>query len=355
MAEWLAQPQIAILVTGGLVGTAAALLGPFLILRRTAMLADAISHAIILGILLVWLTTGQISGPIQIAGAGIAGVVCVWLIEVISNTGRVKEDAAIGLVFPAMFAGGVLLLNLYARNVHIDVHTVLLGEIGFVWLDKVTVAGIEMPKAVLWMSVMTLINAAFVIAFWKELKLATFDPMLAAAFGLMPRLMFYVVLLLTSATAVAAFDAVGAVLFVAFVVVPPAAAYLLTDRLAAMMIIGIAISVFSSISGYWLADRWDVSISGMMALMTGVCLAIAVLAGPRYGLATQLLRRRDTRLMNDVRALMVHLHSHEETAERAEENIADALVTHLNWPEARARTVLARAIGRGFLERHGAA
>ncbi|MBY8977010.1 metal ABC transporter permease [Rhodobacteraceae bacterium NNCM2] len=353
MTEWLQDPEVAILLTGCLVGTAAALLGPFLILRRNSMLADAISHAIVFGIMAVWLMTGLISGPLLIVGAGVAGVLCVWLIEVVTNTGKVKEDAAIGLVFPAMFAGGVLLLNLFARDVHIDVHTVLLGEIGFVWLDTVQVAGVDVPNAVLWMSGMAAINALFVGLFWKELKLATFDPVLAAAFGMMPRLLFYGLLLLTSATAVAAFDAVGAILFVAFVIVPPATAYLLTDRLIEMVLIGIVVSLVSVISGYYLAVGWDVSISGMMALMTGACLALAVTFGPRYGLVTRLRRRRDARLANDVRALMVHLHSHEATEERVEENVAEALVTHLNWPEIRAKSVMARAIDRGFLVRSG--
>ncbi|MEM7236880.1 MAG: metal ABC transporter permease [Pseudomonadota bacterium] len=353
MAEWLLDPEVAIVLTGCLVGTAAALLGPFLILRQNAMLTDAISHAIVFGIMLVWLLTGLISGPLQIIGAGLAGVLCVWLIETVTQTGRLKQDAAIGLVFPAMFAAGVLMLNLFARDVHIDVHTVLLGEIGFVWLNTVEIAGIELPNAVLWMSAVLLINTAFVVAFWKELKLATFDPTLAAAFGFQPRLLFYGLLLLTSGTAVAAFDAVGAVLFIAFVIVPPATGYLLTDRLVWMVLIGIATALVSVVAGYGIAVMWDVSISGMMALMTGVCFGFAVLMGPRYGIVTRLLARQDQRLANDVRALMVHLHTHEGGSERGDENVADALVTHLDWPEARANAVLARALDNGYMVRAG--
>jgi manganese/zinc/iron transport system permease protein len=162
MLEWLQSPDGAILTTGVLVGVASALLGPFLILRQNAMLADAISHAIVFGIMLVWMLTGLVSGPLQIIGAGLSGVLCVWLIERVRETGLVREDAAIGLVFPALFALGVLMLNLFARDVHIDVHTVLLGEIGFVWLDTVTVAGVDLPNAVIWMSAMALVNALFV-------------------------------------------------------------------------------------------------------------------------------------------------------------------------------------------------
>ncbi|MEM7671393.1 MAG: metal ABC transporter permease [Pseudomonadota bacterium] len=355
MFELLSEPGIAIVLTGALVGAAAALLGPFLILRQNAMLADAIAHAILFGIMVVWLLTGLVSGPVQIVGAGLAGVLCVWLTEALTRTGRVKQDAAIGLVFPVLFAVGVLMLNLFARDVHIDAHTVLLGEIGFVWLDLVKVPGGELPKALLWMGVVFAVNLAFVAIFWKELKLSTFDPVLAEAFGFLPRVLFYALLFLTSTTAVAAFDAVGVILFIAFVIVPPSAAYLLTDRLGAMVGIGMTIAAASSAGGYALAVLWDVSIGGMMALGTGVCFVAALLFGPRYGMLARFMRRRSEALGNDLRALMVHLASHEGEAAQGEENLADALQTHLGWPKTRAQMVLERSLTGGYILRDGPA
>jgi len=138
---------------------------------------------------------------------------------------------------------------------------------------------------------MTTLNYGFIFVFYKELKLSTFDPALAKAFGFMPSVLFYALLMLTSATAVAAFDAVGAVLFIAFAIVPASVAYLLTDRLWMMFMIGALVSIFSSISGFYLAVHLNVSIGGMMAVMTGACLLLAFLAGPRYGLATQMIKR----------------------------------------------------------------
>lgn len=355
MFELFSEPDVAIVLTGALVGAAASLLGPFLILRQNAMLADAISHAILFGIMVVWLATGLVSGPVQIIGAGLAGVLCVWLTETLTRTGRVKQDAAIGLVFPVLFALGVLMLNLFARDVHIDAHTILLGEIGFVWLDLIAVPGGELPKALVWMGAVFAVNLIFIALFWKELKLATFDPVLAEAFGFMPRILFYALLFLTSATAVAAFDAVGVILFIAFVIVPPAAAYLLTDRLGAMVGIGITIAAASSVGGYTLAVQWDVSIGGTMALFTGLCFVAALVFGPRYGVLVRLLRRRSEAVGNDLRALMVHLASHEGEAAQGEENLAEALQTHLGWPETRAQTVLERSLSGGYILRHGEA
>lgn len=342
-----------IMVTGALVGIAATLVGTFLVLRGSSMLSDAISHSIIFGIVIVWLLTKQQSGPVQIVGAALTGVLTVFLTEMLARTRRVKNDAAIGLVFPVLFSIGVLLLNVYARDVHIDEHTVLLGEIGFIWLDTVVIGGHEVPRALLAMATMAGVNGLFVALFYKELKLATFDAMLARALGFAPALMFYALLLLTSATAVAAFDAVGVVLFIAFVIVPPSAAYLLTDRLWLMLVYGAAISVASSVLGYGLAVQWNVSIGGMMATMTGVFLLLAFLGGPRHGLLAQELRRHGQRLENENRTLVVHLHNHEGEANQDEENVADALQDHLGWDAPRARRVLRRSIDRGLAVRDG--
>ncbi len=273
--SWLAEPSVAIVLTGMLVGMSAALLGSFLVLRGNSMLADAISHSILFGIALTWLWTGQTSGPFQIAGAALSGVLAVYLIELLTRTQRLRDDAAIGLVFPALFSIGVVLINVYGRDVHLDEHTVLLGEIGFVWLDTLTIAGYPIPRSLVTMSVLLLIDAVFVLAFFKALKLATFDRDLASALGLAPGLLFYGHLTLLSGTAVAAFDAVGVVLFITFVVVPPAAAFLLTRALVPMILMAMAIAAASAPLGYALAIVWDVSISGMMALVNGGFLLLA--------------------------------------------------------------------------------
>lgn len=349
----LANSAFTIIATGTLVGAAATLVGVFLVLRKNSMLSDAISHSIVLGIVTVWLLTHQQSGPVQIVGAALTGVLTVFLTELLAGTRKVKNDAAIGLVFPVLFSIGVLLLNLYARDVHIDQHTVLLGEIGFVWLNTMSIAGYEVPQALVWMSAVTLVNAGFVILLFKELKLATFDPALAKALGFAPSALFYALLLLTSTTAVAAFDAVGAVLFIAFVIVPPAAAYLLTDRLSLMIVIGILISAASSVLGYHAAIALDVSIGGMMAVMTGLFLAAAFLFGPRYGILAQLWRRLDQRYVNESRALAVHLFNHEAQDEGSEENVITALHDHLRWDDRKVQQVVLRSQRLGFVLRDG--
>lgn len=340
-----------ILLTGILVGASGALLGSFLVLRGNAMLTDAISHSIVFGIIVVWLMTRQLSGPVQLIGAALTGVLTVVLSEALARSRLVKMDAAIGLVFPALFAAGVILISLYARDVHIHVETVLLGEIGFVWLHTVTLWDQRVPVAVVTLAAVLVINLAFVLALWKELKLASFDPGLAAALGFLPGLLHYAILTLTSVTAVAAFDAVGAILFIAFVIVPPATAYLLTRRLWLMVVLAVALSVAACVVGYVLARQWNVSIAGMMASMTGVWFALALLVAPGRGLLAQALRARDERRDHDCRALVAHLFTHQDTPAMAEENTLRALIDHLGWPEPRARAAVLRAHDRALIER----
>lgn len=342
-----------ILLTGILVGASGALLGSFLVLRGNAMLTDAISHSIVFGIIVVWLLTRQTAGPVQVLGAALTGVLTVVLSEALARSRLVRMDAAIGLVFPALFAAGVILISLHARNVHIHVETVLLGEIGFVWLNTVTLWGVRVPISVLTLGVVLAANLAFVLTFWKELKLATFDPGLAAALGFLPGALHYAVLTLTSVTAVAAFDAVGAILFVAFVIVPPATAFLLTRRLWLMVTLAVVLSVAACIAGYAVALRWNVSIAGMMASMTGVWFALALLFAPARGLIAQAMRWRSERLDHDCRVLVAHLYTHQGMPEMAEESTLRAIVGHLHWPEPRARAAILRAHDRGLIERQG--
>jgi manganese/zinc/iron transport system permease protein len=289
---WLADPAVSIVLIGALVGIAATLLGTFLVLRRESMLSDAISHSVLLGIVVAYLLGGALDSVWQLLGAGLAGLVTVVLTDALVRSRRVKRDAAIGLVFPALFAVAVLLINIYARDVHIDSDAVLLGEIAFAWLDVVPLFGFEVARALRTMLLLTLVNALFVALFYKELKLTTFDPALALALGFRPRLLGLGLWALLSLTAVGAFEAVGAILFVAFVIVPPSAAYLLSDRLGGMLAWGIAIATAASGAGFLFATRFDVSIGGAMASATGVALLLALLFGPRHGVLARARRRR---------------------------------------------------------------
>jgi manganese/zinc/iron transport system permease protein len=214
------------------VAVSCALPGVFLVLRRMALMSDAISHTVLLGIVLAFFVVKDLTSPLLIVGAAATGVLTVALVEALQRTGLVKEDAAIGLVFPALFSIAVILITRFAADVHLDTDAVLLGEIALAPFRRVEVAGHDLGPRALWVMLgILLLNAAFLAAFYKELKLSTFDPALAAALGFSPALLHYAFMGVVSVTAVGAFDSVGSILVVAFMIVPPASAYLLSDRL----------------------------------------------------------------------------------------------------------------------------
>jgi manganese/zinc/iron transport system permease protein len=342
-------------ICGVMTATAAAcaVLGSFLVLRRMALLTDAIGHVLLLGIVLAFLVTEDLKSPLLVVGAALTGLVTVALVEWVSKSRLVKEDAAIGLVFPALFAMGVILTTLYSRNIHLDVDRVLLGTPELAPLNRITLAasGDEYdlgPVSLAVMSAMFLVNAAFVAVLFKELKLSTFDAALAASLGFAPAVLHYALMGLVSLTAVTAFDAVGPVLVVAFFVVPPATSYLLTDRLSVMVVLGVGLAVAGALLGTVAAYRLGVTISGTVAVFMGFLFTVALVASPRHGLVTLLLHRiRQRRELFDT-MLAIHLLHHEGTPEEAEETSAGTLHRHMNWSEARAREVSRRLVVRGW-------
>lgn len=314
------------------VAAACAIPGVFLVLRRMALMSDAISHAILLGIVLAFFIVESLASPLLILGAALTGVLTVWLVELTHRTGLVREDAAIGLVFPALFSIGVILIARYAGNVHLDMDAVLLGELAFAPFRRLEVGGRDLGPQSLWvMGVILALNLVFVSLLYKELKLTTFDAALAASLGISPALLHYGFMTLVSITAVGAFDAVGSVLVIALMIAPPAAAYLLTDRLAVMLPLSAAIGAASAVSGFWLASWLDASIAGAMTAMAGLFFLATFLLAPDRGIIATRVRRVRQRWEFAQRMLVIHLANHEGGPDAAEENRLEHLHRHLRW------------------------
>jgi manganese/zinc/iron transport system permease protein len=335
-----------IIMTGVLVAVPCALLGTLLVLRQMSMLGDGISHAVLPGIVLAFFISESLGPVTSLIGAGVFGLLTAVFVEALKNTGKVKEDSSIGIVFTALFALGVFLISRFAGSVHLDLRHVLYGEIVFSPLNALIIGGVNLGPRSLWaMGIVTVLAAGFVLLLYKELKIATFDAGLAAAVGLSPILIHYLLMGAVSVTVVGAFDSVGAILVVAFLIAPPATAYLLTDQLWRMMALAIAVGVVCAVSGYYLAALMDVSVSGMMATMTGLLFLAALLASPSHGLVAAFLRRRRNRnsfsrqlLLSKIKTLGNHA---------TEED----LVRHLDWEDGRVSEILRGALRDGFVLR----
>lgn len=340
----LTSGQIEIQLVAVVVAVACALVGVFLLLRQMAMMSDAITHAILPGIVVAFFLVQDLSSPFLIVAAAATGVLTVSLVELLNRTRLVREDAAIGIVFPLLFSIGVILIARFASGVHLDLDVVLLGEIAFVPFNRTSVFGFELgPKALVVMSVILLINLLFITLFYKELKLATFDAGLAATLGFSPAIIHYGLMSLVSVTAVGAFDAVGAILVVALIVGPPMTSYLLTDRLWVMLVLSSGIGAVVAITGYWLARSLDSSIAGSMATMTGVIFIVTYLLAPNRGMVAVAMRRRRQRWDFAGTMLAIHLLNHEGLPSSEQENRMEHLQEHLNWEPDFAQRVVQHA------------
>ncbi len=327
-----------------------ALLGVFLVLRGLTMTADAMSHTVLLGIVLAFFIVHDLSSPLLVVAAAAIGVGTVWAIELIMKTKLVKSDASIGLVFPLLFALAVLLISKYARNAHLDVDIVLMGEVLFAPLRRIDVFGYSLPLSLVSLSVMFVANVCFVALFYKELKLGSFDPVFAAVAGFGSSLLYYALMTLVSFTAVVSFDTVGSVLVVAFFACPAAVGFLLTTRLSHMIAAALLSAIAMSVSSYYLALSLDVSMSGMASVIGGALVVIAALCGPR-GVVAFVLNRKRLRQELYQRSLLIHVGNHEFGSSASIELDTKLLCEHLGWSSRKVQRVVHALIAQGLLER----
>lgn len=346
--------QLEIQLVAIVVAAACALPGTFLALKQMAMMSDAISHAILPGIVIGFFLTQNLSSPILILGGGAAGLLTVILVEWIRKNSLVREDAAIGLVFSTLFAIGVILIAYFTRDIHIDTDAVLLGELAFTPFDRLILAGYDLgPQALYATGIVALFCTGFILLFYKELKLATFDRALCATLGFLPGLLHYVLMGFISVTAVTAFNAVGSILVVALMVGPPASAYLMTNRLGWMLSLSVLLGITAAITGYWMAHFLDASIAGCMAAMIGLQFAVLFCIAPEQGVLAAYRRKRHQKWQFAIQMLAIHLLQHENTPEAALECRVDHLQDHLAWDVSFAEGVVSRAESKNLLRSAG--
>ncbi|MCI0631933.1 MAG: metal ABC transporter permease [Phycisphaerales bacterium] len=309
MSGFLTQ-DFPVLMAGLLASLACALIGSFLVLRRMSLMGDAISHAVLPGIvgaflLHWWLDQRGIDANLSLiifGGAVVIGVLTAGLSELVHRLGRVEPGASMGVVFTVLFAIGVIMLQQTGGDqIHMDADCVLYGLMESVlWINPPTSLGAifsaasweYFPRQITMLLVVLAFDAAFVIVLFKELRITSFDPDLAAAQGVNPSLMHYLLMTFVAMTTVAAFEAVGSILVVAMLIVPGMVAHLLTDRLSVMLGLSAAVAVIASISGYTASAALNVNAAGMIGVALGVVLALAALFSPRHGVISRLRQRR---------------------------------------------------------------
>lgn len=338
------------------------LLGNFLVLRKQSLMGDAISHSVLPGLVIAFLVAAKINPYIMFAGAALAGVATVVLIEVVKKVGKVEPGAAMGVVFSIMFALGVLLIEqAAARNIDLDASCVLYGQPEtLVWFSAPSNLSElfawrtieEMPRQVSTLFVVTLLVVLFVSVFFKELRIAAFDPALATSLGFNATLLHYVLMIAVAVATVASFESVGSILVIAMLVCPAASARLVSDRLLPQILWSAAFAIASGVAGYFAAiavpaifDRDAVSIAGSMTVVAGLLFALTAVASPTQGVLARSIRQRRLARLVALEDLLATIYR------RDERGVGAAPATHaeLSFRSHRLRSVLGLARKRSLV------
>ena len=276
------------IVVGALCATCCALVCSFLVLRRMSLLGDALSHSVLAGMAGVYLVTGGVDPAAMFVGALIAGVMTALLTQFVHKAANIPEDSSIGIVFTSLFAFGVVVVS-QARHVHLDLDCVLFGDLAFAGVDLRPMFGWLLPDSFRSLIPALVITLLFITMFWKELRLTSFDPTLAATLGFSAGLMHYLLTTVVAAVTVSAMGVVG-LLVVALLIVPPSTARLLTNRLSTMLWLSCLLGILATTIGYFLALWWNSSAAGLAAAVAGIELVAAIVFSPMDGLLGRAMR-----------------------------------------------------------------
>ena len=329
-----------------------ALIGNILVLRNIAMITDAISHSVLLGIVITYFFTLDISSPFQILGATLCGFLLVIIIETIQNTRLLKKDATIGVTFPLFFSIGVILISLYAPGAHLDQDVVLEGNLVFTVFDRITLLNIDLSTTLITSFFILLVNCLFFFSLYKEIKIAIFDPFFASTIGYKPRLLHYVTMLLLSLNSVIAFEAVGSILVIALFIIPPASACLLQLHYSYQVLCSLLIGVSSAILGCVFAWYFDLSLSGSIVTTTGVIFILTFLLNKR-GALYHLIWSFQKRIEIHIYSLLVHLSQHSGRQDESEECNVNHIFKHLKWNKQYTNKVIEKAKANGYIFQKG--
>lgn len=249
--------------------------GVFLVLQGNALISDAISHSILLGIVLSFLYTKNLHSPLLFIGAVCTSICTVLLTQWLKKLKFVHEDAAIGLLFPFFFACAVLIINIYSSDVHLDTDAVLLGELALTPFENFYLFSYNVGPIHLWlMAFLASITTLCILIFKKELTAYSFDPEYISTIIRYPQLIYYGLMLLTSISIIGAFQAAGTILVVSFIIVPTACARLLCNSINQILLVSILLSTITVLAGYLCASYCNASIAGSIASLNGLLFCI---------------------------------------------------------------------------------
>ncbi len=273
-----------------------ALCGSLLVVNRQSMVSEALSHAVLPGLALAFFLLRDYNSPWLLISAAAGGMLMIWLTELFRSTRIVDSDASLGIVFAGMFSLGILLVANLLRDTHFHADCVLEGNLVLAPFDRLRWGEVDLGPRDWWlMSGIVTLQLVFILVSYKELKAMLFDPQLAGRFGLRPKLFEMIWLSVVSLTTVAAFNVAGSILIVGLMIAPPAAAFLLTQRLSHLLIVATALAILSAMVGFLVSIPMEIAPTGPVASSAGLIFLLVYLFAPRSGLVSQHFQRKRKR------------------------------------------------------------
>ncbi len=353
-SSWIWSTDGWVLLVGVLSACSCALLGNYLVLRKMSLMGDAISHAVLPGLAIAFLITHSRASLPMLIGAIAVGLLTALLTQMVTRYGKVEEGASMGVIFTVLFAIGLILIEKGARHVDLDAGCVLYGNMDFIGLE---VLDGSIPTTAITLSIVLAANLLFVGLFYKELKISAFDPALATTLGINANVMHYALMAMVAVTTVANFEAVGSVLVIAMLIVPPVTAHLLTDRLGVMIPLSLLLAAVSAAAARVLVvyapqlTGLDVTpnTAAMMATLSGALLLVALIGSPRLGLLSRWRNRAALSLQIAREDMLGLLYRAQEEHPRQPEISRTRLLTLLGggW---RSRLALAKLRREGAID-----
>lgn len=313
-----------------LLSISTSVLGNFLVLKNMSMLADAIAHSVLLGIVLALFIKEDPESNLVLIGASLFGVITVLVINYISRKRIIKNDDAIGVVFPIFFSIAIILININFRNAHVDTEAILMGEVLFVSLNSVKLLGLNIPIAVIRTLALLIVNLTFVISFYNNIKLSFFDEEFSKLKGIKTGLISLIFVILTSVTTVISFEIVGSILVLSLFVTPSATASLYTRKLKELILLSIGFSILTTAISIPLAFKLNVSISGMIAFIGMIIFLISLLIN-KNGVISKIISNRELRKKVNGDIFLLHIHNHIKDKTNNIENKIKEVPNHFNW------------------------
>ncbi|AGL90192.1 ABC-type Zn/Mn transport system,permease component [Candidatus Phytoplasma australiense] len=314
---------------------ALSVLGVFLVLKKVSMIIDAISHSVLLGIVLAFLFIKQLNSPFLIIGGTLIGILNFYLVEIVGKNPRIKKDAAIGIVFSFFFALAILIISVFIRDVHMDTDAVFLGNVE---LTDVSVLKKIIP--------ILLLNLGFIFFFYKELKIYIFDPVLASILGFSTFLINYCLITLISVTAVISFDIVGSVMTIASIIGPAAISLLLSKKLLNCILLSLWFAFVSSSLGYYLSMITDLPVAGLISMTILTIFLLVLFLEPKNGIVAKMFYNRLQKKSFMVISFLMHLSKNEK---HQKENQILKLKEELQWSLTSYNKCVDQALKLGYI------